>query len=115
MELREIGEHLVIDPRVCHGKMTFKGTRVPVETILNRLATGRTFEDLMESWPEVGREAIVEAAQLAVATLLEKYPQVRPEARREPAHPGRSTRRQRVTARTRAVDQGPAPGPAASR
>jgi uncharacterized protein (DUF433 family) len=90
MEPREIGEHLVIDPRVCHGKMTFKGTRVPVETILNRLATGRTFEELLTDWPQLTREAIVEAAQLATATLLECYPQVLPKRRREPAHPRRS-------------------------
>jgi hypothetical protein len=29
-----VGEHLVVDPRVCHGEVTFRGTRVPVETIL---------------------------------------------------------------------------------
>ncbi|MGA9347737.1 MAG: DUF433 domain-containing protein [Anaerolineae bacterium] len=25
----EIGSYLVIDPEICHGQMTFKGTRVP--------------------------------------------------------------------------------------
>src|SRR6266540_6643925 len=38
MKPLEIGHYLVVDPGVCHGKLTFKGTRVPVETILNRLA-----------------------------------------------------------------------------
>jgi uncharacterized protein (DUF433 family) len=73
MALREVGKHLVIDPRVCHGQLTFKGTRVPVETILNRLGRGRTVEELRASWPEVSPEAIGEAVELATAALLERW------------------------------------------
>jgi uncharacterized protein (DUF433 family) len=85
----EVGQHLIVDPRVCHGKLTFKGTRVPVETILNRLARGRTIEDLLTNWPELTREAIAEAVKLACAALVERYA-VQAEAPREPVHPGRS-------------------------
>ena len=46
-----VGQYLVVDPRVCHGKMTFKGTRVPVETVLARLAQGRSMASLRKSWP----------------------------------------------------------------
>ena len=38
MSLLEVGKHLVIDPGVCFGKLTFRGTRVPVEAVLARLA-----------------------------------------------------------------------------
>jgi uncharacterized protein (DUF433 family) len=60
-----VGKYLVIDPRVCHGEMTFKGTRVPVETILPYLAKGYSHAYLRKSWPEVSTEAIAEAVQLA--------------------------------------------------
>ncbi len=60
----EVGEFLIVDPGVCSGRMTFKGTRVPVETILNRVAQGRSIESLRESWPEVSQEAIEEAIRL---------------------------------------------------
>lgn len=69
-----VGEHLVIDPQVCHGQMTFKGTRVPVETVLLYLAKGETFDELQAGWPRVSREAITVAVRLATVALLEKYP-----------------------------------------
>lgn len=68
-----VGNHLVVDPRVCHGKMTFRGTRVPVETILHYLATGHTFAYLHQSWPEVSAEAIAEAVNAATATFLDHF------------------------------------------
>jgi uncharacterized protein (DUF433 family) len=27
----ELGDFIVADPEICHGKPTFKGTRIPVE------------------------------------------------------------------------------------
>jgi len=36
----EIANYLVIDPEIGHGKMTFRGTRVPVDTVLTFLAKG---------------------------------------------------------------------------
>ncbi len=60
-----VGEHLVIDPRVCHGELTFRGTRVPVETILGYLAEGYSLAYIRKSWPEVSSAAIQEAIRLA--------------------------------------------------
>ena len=72
-EPRAIGEYLVVDPRVCHGKLTFRGTRVPVETILACLAEGRSRAYLRKSWPEVAPEAVEEAVRLATALLVEHH------------------------------------------
>lgn len=63
-----VGKHLVVDPRVCHGKLTFRGTRVPVATVLNYLSKGYSMDYLHESWPEVSAEAIEEAVNLASKT-----------------------------------------------
>jgi uncharacterized protein (DUF433 family) len=68
----EIGEYLVVDPRICHGQLTFKGTRVPVSTVLAYLAKGWTLEQVVASWPDVRREAVTEAIRLAAAALVEK-------------------------------------------
>jgi uncharacterized protein (DUF433 family) len=72
-EPTEVGKYLVVHPGVCHGKMTFRGTRVPVETILLYLATGHSFEYLRQSWPEVSAEAIEEAVKLATDAFLDHY------------------------------------------
>jgi uncharacterized protein (DUF433 family) len=85
----EIGEHLVVDSAICFGKLTFKGTRVPVATVLNRLAEGRSIRHLRLSWPEVTREAITEAAKLATAALVERS-LAQAKATDEPTRSGRS-------------------------
>ena len=85
MEPVRIGRYLIKDPGVCHGKLTFKGTRVPVETVLNRLGKGRSIDEILKSWPELRRAAITEAIHLAAASLVERY-QGPAEAVREPAH-----------------------------
>jgi len=66
-----VGEYMVVDPQVCFGKLTFMGTRVPVETILSRLAQGRSIASLRKSWPEVSAEAIADAMNMATNLLIE--------------------------------------------
>jgi uncharacterized protein (DUF433 family) len=68
-----VGEYLVVDPRVCHGELTFRGTRVPVETILRYLAKGYSLAYLRKSWPEVSSKAIQEAVHLASEQLIQHY------------------------------------------
>lgn len=69
----EIGTHLVIDPAIGHGQITFKGTRVPVDTVLTLLAKGYSVDQLLRSWPEIGRDAIEEAIYLASQSLQVRY------------------------------------------
>jgi uncharacterized protein (DUF433 family) len=69
----EIGQHLVIDPEICHGQMTFKGTRVPVDTVLTFLAKGYSVDQLLKSWPELDRTAVEEAISLASEALQAHY------------------------------------------
>lgn len=87
MKAVEVGEYLVVDPRVCHGQLTFKGTRVPVHTVLVYLAKGETIEQILEDWPQLTREAIVEAMRLAAASLVEKHELPVKKAIHEPVHP----------------------------
>jgi uncharacterized protein (DUF433 family) len=68
-----VGEYLVVDPRVCHGELTFRGTRVPVETILRYLGNGYSLAYLRKSWPEVSSEAIQEAVNFASEQLIQHY------------------------------------------
>ncbi len=93
MKLRKpiaIGEHLIVDPRVCFGKLTFKGTRVPVSTILHFLSEGRTIEEILAGWPYLKREAIVEAIQLASEALAERS-LAQAKSVNEPARSGRTS------------------------
>ena len=69
----EIGKYLVVDPEVCHGQMTFKDTRVPVDTVLAFLAKGYSVDQLLRSWPELKRPAVEEAIRLASESLQACY------------------------------------------
>jgi uncharacterized protein (DUF433 family) len=72
MKRVKVGKFLVVDPKVCHGKLTFRGTRVPVATVLHFLASGKTMADILGDWPELKREAVEEAVELAAAALVER-------------------------------------------
>jgi uncharacterized protein (DUF433 family) len=74
MPVKKIGKYLVVDPEVCHGKMTFKGTRVPVSTVLTFLGMGDSIDDILDSWPQLTPEAVMEALRYAANLILDQYP-----------------------------------------
>jgi uncharacterized protein (DUF433 family) len=70
-KIKLMGRHVVSDPKVCHGKPTFRGTRVLVEDVLDQVGTGMAWETIMEEWNNtLTREAIQEAINLASQALL---------------------------------------------
>lgn len=48
-------DHIVSDPEILLGKPTIKGTRLSVEFLLERLASGWTEEMLLENAPRLNR------------------------------------------------------------
>lgn len=72
-----LGRYIVADPNICHGKLTFRGTRIFVAQILEQVVQGHDFESISESWGgSVSREAIVEAIRLAREALLKYWPEM---------------------------------------
>lgn len=57
------------DPSVMLGKPVVEGTRITVESILEKLAAGETIEDLSEAYPNLSREGILAALAFAAKTL----------------------------------------------
>jgi uncharacterized protein (DUF433 family) len=49
-------EKIVSDNSVLLGKPTIKGTRIAVEFILERLASGWTIEQILENYPRLTRQ-----------------------------------------------------------
>jgi uncharacterized protein (DUF433 family) len=45
--------------KVMNGALVFKGTRVPVEILIQHLAAGDSLEDFLDSFPDVSREQAV--------------------------------------------------------
>lgn len=60
---------IVSDPTVMMGKPVIAGTRITVELILEKLAAGETYEQILEAHPHLTREAIQSALAFAAQAL----------------------------------------------
>jgi uncharacterized protein (DUF433 family) len=70
---KELGHYIVADPEICHGQLTFKGTRIMVKSVLYYVAQNKDWEWIsQEYFGKVSRAAIAEAVSLARDALLEK-------------------------------------------
>jgi uncharacterized protein (DUF433 family) len=67
---RSLGRYVVADPKICHGRPTFRGTRVLIADVLDQVAAGLDWETIVEEWNgSITKEAIAEAVQLAREAL----------------------------------------------
>jgi len=60
---------IMSDPAIMMGKPVITGTRLTVESILDRFAAGETIDHLLEAHPRLTREAIFAAFAFAANTL----------------------------------------------
>ena len=66
----ELNKYIVADSEICHGKPTFKGTRVMVWQILEMLAGGETIKEILADFPSLRNSHIAAALDYA-ARLIE--------------------------------------------
>ena len=59
------GRYIIADPKICHGKPTFRGTRIMVWQVLEQVASGLAWETIIEEW-----EGSITSAAIAVAVSL---------------------------------------------
>jgi uncharacterized protein (DUF433 family) len=57
------------DPAVMMGKPVIVGTRITVELILEKLASGETIDELLEAHPRLTKEAVLAAIDFAAQAL----------------------------------------------
>lgn len=61
--------YIVTDPKILFGKPTIKGTRVPVDLILEKLSKGETMEYLLTAYPHLKVEQLYACLAYAVAMI----------------------------------------------
>lgn len=66
-------ERIQIDPRKMGGVPIIRDLRMPVATIVNMMADGRTSEEILHDFPELEPEDLRQALQFAAATLNERH------------------------------------------
>ena len=59
------------DPNVMGGTAVFRGTRVPVQTLLDYVEAGETIDDFLEGFPSVTREQVIAFLEEAKDRVIE--------------------------------------------
>lgn len=60
---------IVSDPNVMMGKPVIRGTRITVESIVERLGAGESIEAILAAHPRLTREAVLAAVSFAAEAL----------------------------------------------
>ena len=80
MAAKVIGRYIVADPEICHGKPTFRGTRIMVWQVLELVAMGIDWDSISAEWHgKVPKEAIAEAVTLASQMFVKYIDEYQPE------------------------------------
>jgi uncharacterized protein (DUF433 family) len=56
---------IIIDPDICNGKPVVRGTRIAAQTILEFLAAGDSIDDVLEEYPSLTREDVLECLKFS--------------------------------------------------
>ena len=65
-------QHIVVDPDVLVGKPIVKGTRISVELLLDRLADGWSYDDILTAYPHLTRDQVQAAVTFASELFKEE-------------------------------------------
>ncbi len=60
---------ITIDPAICHGKPTIRSLRYPVESMLEYLAGGDSFEEVLAEFSDLERDDLLACLQFAAQSL----------------------------------------------
>jgi uncharacterized protein (DUF433 family) len=66
----QLGEVVWIDPDRMSGEPCFKGTRVPIQALIDHVEGNSTLDEFLESFPSVSRQQAVLFIELAKDNLL---------------------------------------------
>lgn len=63
---------IVVDPRILVGKPIIKGTRISVEFVLELLANGWTYEEILKEYPQLKKEDIQAAIRYSLNIIKDE-------------------------------------------
>jgi uncharacterized protein (DUF433 family) len=66
---QDLLNRITIDPAICHGRPTILGLRNPVESVLEYLAAGDSFEEVLAEFPDLERDDLLACLQFAAQSL----------------------------------------------
>ncbi|CAN5337719.1 DUF433 domain-containing protein [soil metagenome] len=69
-------DRITVDPSVLHGKPAIRGTRLSVQSVLELLASGMSFDEVLADYPDLQRDDLLAALEYGalVAGGQQLYP-----------------------------------------
>lgn len=64
---------IVLDPDICNGKPVIRGTRITAQTVLEFLAAGDSIEDVLDEYPSLNREDVLECVKFSSELMKHQF------------------------------------------
>jgi len=69
----KLEKRIIIDIKKCNGKPIIRGKRITVQTILEFLSAGETYEEILRQYPSLTREDIFACLKFASDLMSRNY------------------------------------------
>lgn len=69
-------DRITVNPEICLGQPTIRGTRITVSIILKQFASGVTQKEILEAYPELEEEDLLQSLKYAAWLSSEMAKQV---------------------------------------
>jgi uncharacterized protein (DUF433 family) len=83
---KEIAEGITVDPNVMVGKPVIKGTRMPVELVLAKLARNPNLDDFFTDYPELNEDQVKACLSYATSLVQKKDRTTRGKSKSQTPH-----------------------------
>jgi uncharacterized protein (DUF433 family) len=71
--MRELTNRIIVDDGICNGKPVIRGSRITVQSILEYLSAGDSVEDVLEAYPSLEKDDILESIRFAAKLMNRKF------------------------------------------
>lgn len=68
-----MSERIIVQPDVCNGKPVIRGTRIPVQTVLEFLAAGDSVEEVLAEYPGLEVEDVRACLDYASRVMANRF------------------------------------------
>lgn len=63
---------IVIDPNICNGRPTVRGTRITAQTVLEFLAAGDSTQDILDEYPTLTRQDVLACLEFGARAVAHR-------------------------------------------
>lgn len=75
---KELRTRIIVNPRIMVGKPIIKGTRIPVDAIITRIAEGMSIKEILDDYPNLTSDDVKAALEYTsapfITTRLHRFP-----------------------------------------